>query len=60
MSMAFKCNLFLYDDDTCLVFQSKNVKDIVKQLKVHKVKRFNESAVQVSTNILFHNFRIRL
>ena len=30
--MAVKCNLFLYADDTCLVFQSKNVKDIEKQL----------------------------
>ena len=27
-----KCDLFLYADDTCLVFQSKNVKDIKKQL----------------------------
>ena len=33
MSMAVKCNLFLYADDTCLVFQSKNVQDIEKQLK---------------------------
>ena len=32
MPMAVKCNLFLYADDTCLVFQSKNVKDIEKQL----------------------------
>ena len=32
MSMAVKCNLFLYADDTCLVFQSKNIKDIKKQL----------------------------
>ena len=32
MSMAVKCNLFLYADDTCLVFQSKNVKDIKNQL----------------------------
>ena len=32
MSMAVKCNLFLYADDTCLVFQSKNIKDIEKQL----------------------------
>ena len=32
MLMAVKCNLFLYADDTCLVFQSKNVKDIEKQL----------------------------
>ena len=30
--IAVKCNLFLYADDTCLVFQSKNVKDIEKQL----------------------------
>ena len=28
MPMAVKCDLFLYADDTCLVFQSKNVKDI--------------------------------
>ena len=32
MPMAVKCDLFLYADDTCLVFQSKNVKDIEKQL----------------------------
>ena len=32
MPMAVKCNLFLYADDTCLVFQSKNAKDIEKQL----------------------------
>ena len=32
MPMAVKCNLFLYANDTCLVFQSKNVKDIYKQL----------------------------
>ena len=32
MPMAVKCNLFLYADDTWLVFQSKNVKDIKKQL----------------------------
>ena len=30
MPMAVKCNLFLYADDTCLVFQCKNVKDIEK------------------------------
>ena len=28
MAMEVKCNLFLYTNDTCLVFQSKNVKDI--------------------------------
>ena len=27
-----ECNLFLYADDTCLVFQSDNVQDIKKQL----------------------------
>ena len=32
MPMAVKCNLFLYADDKCLVFQGKNVKDIEKQL----------------------------
>ena len=32
MPMAVKFNLFLYADDTCLVFQSKNVDDIEKQL----------------------------
>ena len=30
--MTFKYNLFLYVDDTCLIFQCKNVKDIKKQL----------------------------
>ena len=32
MPMVVKCNLLLYADDTCLVFQSKNIKDIEKQL----------------------------
>ena len=32
MPMAVKCGLFLYAEDTCLVFQSKIVKDIEKQL----------------------------
>ena len=32
MPMSVKCDLFLYADDTCLVFQSKNVTDIEKQL----------------------------
>ena len=32
MPMAVKCNLFLYADETCLAFQSKNVNDIEKQL----------------------------
>ena len=32
MPLVVKCDLSLYADDTCLVFQSKNVKDIVKQL----------------------------
>ena len=32
MPMAVKCNLFLYADYTCLVFQSKSVNDIEKQL----------------------------
>ena len=31
MPMALKCDLFLYTDDTCLIFQSKNVKDIENQ-----------------------------
>ena len=30
--MAVKCDLFWHADDTCLVLQSKNVKDIEKQL----------------------------
>ena len=32
LPMAVKCDLFLYANDTCLVFQTKNVKDIKKQL----------------------------
>ena len=30
--MEVKCDLFLYADDTCLVFQRKNVKNIEKQV----------------------------
>ena len=32
MLVAVKCNLFLYVDDACLVFQRENVKYIEKQL----------------------------
>ena len=32
MPMSVKCDLFLYHDGTCLFFQSKNVKNIEKQL----------------------------
>ena len=32
MPMAVKCYQFSFADDTCLVFQNKNVKDIEKQL----------------------------
>ena len=32
MPMAVKFDLLLNADDTCLVFESKNVKDIEKQL----------------------------
>ena len=31
-SQAFKCNLFLYADDTCLVCQHKDINEIEKQL----------------------------
>ena len=31
VSMALNCNFSLYADDTCLVFQSKTVKNIEKQ-----------------------------
>ena len=31
MPMTVKCNLFLYSNDTCLVFQYKNVTYIEKQ-----------------------------
>ena len=32
MPQSVKCDLFLYADDSCLVFQHKNVKEIEKQL----------------------------
>ena len=32
MSQAVECNLHLYTDDLCLLFQHKNVTDIKKQL----------------------------
>ena len=38
--MEVKCNLFLYADDTCLVFQSKNV-------KVKSVKQLNEDFANI-------------
>ena len=35
MSQAVKSNLFLYVDDSCLVFQGKDVVEIEKQLNRH-------------------------
>ena len=35
--ISVRCNLFLYADDTCLVFQSKNVKVVEKQLNEYFV-----------------------
>ena len=32
MSIAVECNIFLYADDSCLVSQSVDVKNIEKQL----------------------------
>ena len=32
MLQAVKCNLFLYADDTCLVFQHKDINEIEKQM----------------------------
>ena len=32
MLMTVKCDLFLHGDDSCLVFQKKNVKNMEKQL----------------------------
>ena len=32
MSQAVECNLYLYADDSCLLFQHKNVTEIKKQL----------------------------
>ena len=32
MSQAVKCNLFLYADDTCLVYQHKDINEVEKQL----------------------------
>ena len=32
MSQALKCNLLLYADDTCLVYQHNDITDIEKQL----------------------------
>ena len=38
--IAVKCNLFLYADDTCLVFRSENV-------KVKNVKQLNEDFANI-------------
>ena len=38
MPMAVKCDCFLYADGTCLVFQSKDAKDIEKQLNENFAK----------------------
>ena len=37
MPISVRCNLFLHVDDTCLVFQSKNVKVVEKQLNEYFV-----------------------
>ena len=55
MPMAVKCDLFLYADDTCLVFQSKNVKHIEKQLNedLIKIKRLQK------LEIIYNNIQIK-
>ena len=35
MSQAVKCDLFLYEDNTCLTFQNENVKEIEDQLNLN-------------------------
>ena len=35
MPQAVKCDLFLYEDDTCLTFQNENVKEIEDQLNLN-------------------------
>ena len=52
MWMAVKCDLFLYADDTCLVFQSKNVKDIKKEL--------NEDFANICDWLVDNNLTIHL
>ena len=44
MPMAVKCNLFLDADDTCLIFQSDNVKAIDKTAKSRFCHPFNTYA----------------
>ena len=34
MSQAVKCHFFLYADDSCLVYQHKDINEIEKQLNV--------------------------
>ena len=43
MPIAVKCNLVLYADGACLVFKSRNVKDIEKQL----IKIFQTYAISL-------------
>ena len=43
MPIAVKCNLVFYAHDTCLVFESRNVKDIEKQL----IKIFQTYAISL-------------
>ena len=57
MPMADKCNLFLYVDDTCLVFQSKKVKDIEKQLNEDFANICNWF---VDNKLIFTSVRIKL
>ena len=38
MLIAVKCGCLLYADDTCLVIQSKNAKDIEKRLNENFAK----------------------
>ena len=35
MPQAVKCDLFLYEDDTCLTFQNENVKEIKDELNLN-------------------------
>ena len=70
MPMAVKCNLLLYADDTCQVFQSKNVKDwfVDNKLSIHFDEDKTKSILFVSKlkikklqklEVIYNNIRIK-
>ena len=60
MPQAVKSNLFLYADDSCLVFQGKDVIEIEKQLKTKILQTSVNSLYIIDLAFTLVNIRLNL